>query len=97
MRVERLTVSEVRARLAEVLDRVEAGAEIIITRRGRPAAALLRPDAVRAVHRQRTIERAWEIGRMLEEARHHPLGDPTMSVERAEELIAEIRADRDGR
>jgi hypothetical protein len=44
-----------------------------------------------------TIDRAREIGRMLEEARHQPLLPPTMTVERAEELIAEIRADRDGR
>jgi hypothetical protein len=34
---------------------------------------------------------------MLEEARHRPLGEPTMTVARAEELVAEIRADRDGR
>ena len=34
---------------------------------------------------------------MLEEARHRPLRAPTMTVERAEELVAEIRADRDGR
>jgi len=58
---------------------------------------LLRPDAVRVRRGESTIDRAREIGRMLEEARHRPLGEPTMTVARAEELIAEIRADRDGR
>jgi hypothetical protein len=58
---------------------------------------LLRPDTVRARRGESTIDRAREIGRMLEEARHRPLGEPTMTIERAEELIAEIRADRDGR
>lgn len=95
--MESLTVSEARARLPEILDRVEAGEEITITRHGRPAAVLLRPDALRVRRGESTIDRAREIGRMLEEARHRPLGVPTMTVERAEELVAEIRADRDGR
>lgn len=90
-------MSEARARLPEILDRVEAGEEIMITRHGRPAAVLLRPDNVRIRRGESTIDRAREIGRMLEEARHLPLLPPTMTVERAEELVAEIRADRDGR
>jgi antitoxin (DNA-binding transcriptional repressor) of toxin-antitoxin stability system len=95
--MDELTVSEARARLPEILDRVEKGEEITITRHGRPAAVLLRPDSVRIRRGESTIDRAREIGRMLEEARDQPLLPPTMSVERAEELIAEIRADRDGR
>jgi antitoxin (DNA-binding transcriptional repressor) of toxin-antitoxin stability system len=95
--MDELTVSEARARLPEILDRVEKGEEITITRHGRPAAVLLRPDSVRIRRGESTIDRAREIGRMLEEARNQPLLPPTMSVERAEELIAEIRADRDGR
>ena len=75
MYMESLTVSEARARLPEILDRVEAGEEITITRHGRPAAVMLRPDAVRVRRGESTIDRAREIGRMLEEARHQPLGD----------------------
>jgi antitoxin (DNA-binding transcriptional repressor) of toxin-antitoxin stability system len=86
-----------RVRLPEILDRVEAGEEITITRHGRPAAVLLRPDNVRVRRGESTIDQARAIGRMLEEARHRPLGEPTMTVERAEEFVAEIRADRDGR
>jgi prevent-host-death family protein len=95
--VDHLTVSETRARLPEILDRIERGEEITITRHGRPAAVLLRPDTVRVRRAESTMDRAREIGRLLEEARQQPLGEPTMSVERAEELVAEIRANRDGR
>lgn len=52
--MDELTVSEARARWAEVLDRVERGEEVTITRHGRPAAVLLRPDNVRV----RRVERA---------------------------------------
>jgi antitoxin (DNA-binding transcriptional repressor) of toxin-antitoxin stability system len=93
--MESLTVSEARARLPEILDRIEKGEEITITRHGRPAAVLLRPDAVRVRRGESTIDRAREIGRMIEDARHRPLSPPTMSVARAEELVAQIRADRD--
>jgi antitoxin (DNA-binding transcriptional repressor) of toxin-antitoxin stability system len=93
--VDQLTVSEARARLPELLDRIERGEEITITRHGRPAAVMLRPDAVRVRRGESTIARARDIGRMLEEARHRPLGPPTLDAEYAEELIREIRAGRD--
>ena len=90
-------MSEARARLPEILDRVERGEEITITRHGRPAAVLLRPDDVRVRRGESTIDKAREIGRMIEKARHRPLSPPSVSVEYAEEWIADIRADRDGR
>jgi antitoxin (DNA-binding transcriptional repressor) of toxin-antitoxin stability system len=97
MYMESMTVTEARARLPEILDRVEKGEEITITRHGRPAAVLLRPDAVRVRRGENTLDKAREIGRMLEEARHKPLGPPSIDPVWADELIQEIRADRDGR
>jgi antitoxin (DNA-binding transcriptional repressor) of toxin-antitoxin stability system len=41
-----MTMTEARAVLPEVLDRVAAGEEITITRYGKPAAVILRPDIV---------------------------------------------------
>jgi antitoxin (DNA-binding transcriptional repressor) of toxin-antitoxin stability system len=41
-----LTISEARASLPEVVSRAADGEEIIITRHGRPAAVLVRPDIV---------------------------------------------------
>jgi antitoxin (DNA-binding transcriptional repressor) of toxin-antitoxin stability system len=94
--VDELTVSEARARLPEILDRIERGEEIMITRHGRAAAVLVRPDALRPRRNEAVFAQAREIHRMLEEARRQPLGPPTMDPAYAEELIREIRAGRDG-
>ncbi|GEL16587.1 type II toxin-antitoxin system Phd/YefM family antitoxin [Pseudonocardia asaccharolytica] len=91
----RLSVSEARAILPEVLDRVASGEEITITRHGRPVAVLLRPDSVRTRRAEETIERAREIGELLTAAREQPLGSAGVSLERAEELVDAVRADRD--
>jgi antitoxin (DNA-binding transcriptional repressor) of toxin-antitoxin stability system len=94
--MDELTVSEARARLPEILDRIERGEEITITRHGRPAAVMLRPDAVRSRRNDAVFAQAREIHRLLEEARQQPLGPATMDPAYAEELIREIRAGRDG-
>lgn len=41
-----MTISEARAALPEVLDRVAEGEEVTITRHGRPIAVVIRPDVV---------------------------------------------------
>ena len=41
-----MTISEARAALPEVLNRVAEGEEITITRHGRPVAVVVRPDIV---------------------------------------------------
>jgi antitoxin (DNA-binding transcriptional repressor) of toxin-antitoxin stability system len=41
-----MTMTEARAALPQVLDRVAAGEEITITRYGKPAAVIVRPDVV---------------------------------------------------
>ena len=65
MYMTQLSVSEARAILPELLDRVERGEEITITRHGRPAAVLLRPDSVRMRRAKQTIERAREVAALL--------------------------------
>ena len=85
--VDELTVSEARARLPELLDRIERGEEITITRHGRPAAVMLRPDAVRVTargeHDRPAQGRSEGCSKRLE---HRPLGPPTLDAEYAEEL-----------
>jgi prevent-host-death family protein len=95
MYMTQLSVSEARAILPEVLDRVERGEEITITRHGRPAAVLLRPDVVRARRAEKTIERAREVAAMVSVARNRPLPEPVVSAERAQEWVDTVRADRD--
>ncbi|WP_219416909.1 type II toxin-antitoxin system Phd/YefM family antitoxin [Pseudonocardia nigra] len=93
--MSRLSVSEARAGLPEVLDRVARGEEITITRHGTPVAVVLRPDAVRVRRAEQTIDRAREIGAMLTAAREQPLAPAELAVDRAEDLVQAVRTDRD--
>jgi antitoxin (DNA-binding transcriptional repressor) of toxin-antitoxin stability system len=93
-----LTISEARATLPDVVDRVSRGEEITITRHGQPVAVVVRPDVLRA----RRVAELYAEGEWLreiwEEAGRLSLADTTpLTAERAEELIAEIRAGRDAR
>ena len=63
--MDELTVSEARARLPEILDRIERGEEIMITRHGRAAAVLVRPDALRPRRNEAVFAQAREIRKML--------------------------------
>ena len=90
-----MTVSEARAALPQLLDRVHAGEEITITRHGRPAAVLVRPDALRARRAEEALAVANQVQDALERGRQSPLSArPTLRSERADDLINEIRADR---
>lgn len=90
-----LSVSEARAQLPEVLDRVAAGEEITITRHGVPVAVVLRPDAVRSRRAEATIEQARGIASMLASARDASLGRGGVSAARADELVRDVHAGRE--
>ena len=93
-----MTVSEARAKLPAILDRVREGDEVTITRHGEPVAVVVRPDTLRTRRTGHVLERARQLGAMLEAARDRPLSDEGgLSPEFAEELIAEIRAGRASR
>ena len=93
-----MTVSEARAALPEVLNRVADGEEITITRHGKPVAVIIRPDILWSRSRADDIrEQAEQLNAMLREAETMPLSPGGISADYAEELIAEIRAGRDGR
>ncbi len=93
-----ITVTEARARLPELLDRVEKGEEFTITRHGQPVAEMTRPDRVGNPRTAQVRAEARELRRQLEEARHKPLPEGRgLSTAFAEDLIAEARAGRDAR
>jgi len=94
MYMTQLSVSEARANLPELLDRVERGEEVTITRHGRPAAGLLRPDAVRMRRAEQTIQRAREVAELGAAARKRPLPAAAVSGEHAEEWVEAVHADR---
>jgi len=91
----RLTVTQARSILPELLDRVAGGEEITITRHGEAVAVVLRPDAVRVRRAAQTIERAQEIRDLVSSARDQQLPPARVSSQRAEELVESIRAGRD--
>lgn len=93
-----MTVSEARAALPEILDRVAAGEEVTITRYGKPAAVVVRPDALRTRRADQALAAAERLQDRLVEARSRPLDStPGISEARAEELVAEVRASRASR
>ena len=107
-----MTVSEARAALPEVLDRVAGGEEVTITRHGRPVAVVIRPDILWSRRVGGALDDAERIHELLAEAAGTPLPPETegetgaggtapreagLTAERAEELIAAIRAGRDAR
>ena len=91
-----MTVSEARAALPEVLNRVADGEEITITRHGRPVAVIVRPDILWSRSRASDLlARAERLNEMLRAAAESPRSPGGISLEYAEELVAAIRADRD--
>lgn len=88
-----MTVSEARAALPEVLDRVRDGDEVTITRYGTPVAVVVRPDALRVRRGEAAFREADRIGGLLDAAAREPLRTG-LTEERAEQLIAEIREGR---
>jgi antitoxin (DNA-binding transcriptional repressor) of toxin-antitoxin stability system len=94
-----MTVSEARAALPEVLNRVSAGEEITITRHGRAVAVIVRPDIMWSRSRaEDALAEADQLHNLLEAATETDLpAGGGLTREYAEELIAAIRADRDGR
>jgi antitoxin (DNA-binding transcriptional repressor) of toxin-antitoxin stability system len=93
-----MTVTEARAALPGLLDRVATGEEIQITRHGRPVAVVVRPDTLRARRADAVFNAAGELHDRLAEARRtHRRPREGISAERAAELIADIRAGRDRR
>ena len=88
------TMSEARARFAELLDRVEAGEDVEISRHGRTVARLVPPRSPRNARNDHLFAAADRLRIELEEARHRPLSPPLGDVD-ADAWVAEIRADRD--
>jgi len=87
-----MTVSEVRAALHEVLERVQAGEELTITRHGQPVAVVVRPDLLRIRRTGGALASVARVSDLLAAGRRSPLpSDSGLSAERAEELVAAVR------
>ena len=93
-----MSVSSARADMHELLDAVERGDEVTLTRYGTAVAVVVRPDLLRVRRASATLASATELSQLLNTARSRPL--PTtrgLSVQRADELASAVNADRSGR
>jgi prevent-host-death family protein len=90
-------MSEARNDLAALLDKVEAGEEITVTRHGRPIAVVIQYDRARRRRAEPLLEQGARRRAERERARSRPLPKPSISAEHAELWVNEIRADRDDR
>ena len=93
-----MSVSEARAALPEVLDRVIAGEEVTITRHGREVAVLVRPDTIRVRRADQALAEAERLRGLLDRGRSVRLSNaPLVTAARAEELLADVTASRSAR
>ena len=93
-----MSASEARAALPEILDRVLAGEEVTITRHGEVVAVVVRPDALRTRRADEALAAAQRLRDLLQTARTQRLAKrPTLTTERAEDLINDVRSARAGR
>lgn len=91
-----MTVSEARAALPQILDRVAEGEEVTITRHGVPVAVVRRPGGRNHQRAAEVYAEAERLRARMEEAGKRPLSElKGLEPGRAEELVAQIRADRD--
>jgi antitoxin (DNA-binding transcriptional repressor) of toxin-antitoxin stability system len=83
--------------LPELLDRVEAGDEVVITRHGKPIAVLVAPERVRIRHAPTSLDAARHLADLLAAAAQQSQGQPTITAHLAEQLVGEVRAARRAR
>ncbi|MEI2638896.1 MAG: type II toxin-antitoxin system Phd/YefM family antitoxin [Microthrixaceae bacterium] len=93
-----VSVSQARASLPEILDRVISGEEVTITRHGSKIAVLVRPDALRVRRVDQALGQVERVRDVLDRGRSARLSDaPGVSVERAAELVAAVASARSAR
>jgi len=93
-----MSASRARAALPEILDRVSAGEEVTITRHGRAIAVVVSPQALRSRRSDQAVAGAERLREALHRGRSTSLDDaPTMTQERADDLLDDVRASRAAR
>lgn len=93
-----ITVSKARAALPQILQRVLAGEEVTITRHGEPVAVVVRPDTLRARRASEIMSDSDRVRDLIANSRQTTLSlRPTLSEQRADELLADVQAARSRR
>ena len=90
-----VTVSQARGTISHLVDRVLEGEEVTLTRYGRPVAVLVRPDRLASRRDADSLDPSVVIDYALSQGKKAHLTDLAgLSVERAEALVAGVRASR---
>lgn len=93
-----VTVSEARAALPQILERVLAGEEVTLTRHGVAVAVVVRPDALKVRRAEGALAAVDALRDSIATGRRAPLSSrPKLSRSRAEALEADVRAARSHR
>jgi len=92
MTPQSLTVSEARALLPQIVNRVLAGEEITLTRHGQAVAVVIRPDRLRSRRAEAALSRAAEVHEAITAGRSRPIG--SISSATAEDLQRAITRSR---
>jgi prevent-host-death family protein len=92
-----MSVSEARAQLHELLERVAVGEEVTITRHGQPVAVVVRPDMLRTRRAAAVMASADALADLLADCRRSPLPAAAagLTAARADELVAAVHAARE--
>ena len=64
--MERIGIHEARARLSELIERVQSGEEVVLTRRGKPVARLVPARAGKRRSRAAAVTRIRALARKLD-------------------------------
>ncbi|HZI96596.1 MAG TPA: type II toxin-antitoxin system Phd/YefM family antitoxin [Actinomycetales bacterium] len=89
-----VSVTEARSSLLDVLNRVEGGEEVTITRHGRPVAVVVRPGALRPRRVGDALADADRVRDLLATARSAPRPAGRLTAARADELVRGVRGGR---
>lgn len=91
-------ISEARADLARIVERVTAGEEITLTRRGEAVAVMVRPDALRVRRAAGALTAAAGLQEAIRQGKSTRLADHQgLDEGRAEALVAYVRESRKNR
>ncbi|WP_232547040.1 type II toxin-antitoxin system Phd/YefM family antitoxin [Propioniciclava soli] len=89
-------ISVARAQLAHLVEQVEAGDEVVLTRHGRPVAVMVHPSAIAVRRADAALAEARSLRDTLASARAAGVLQPRLSEADAQALVVDVRRGRDG-
>ena len=90
-----ISVSELRSKMKDVLERVKQGEEVEITQNGEVVSVMLHPSCLQQRIRTPNTIAADKLMEEMARLKNEPFPEPGLSMEYAEDLIRHIRAERD--